>query len=116
MLDLEMPNYLIGNRFSVIDIIASFTVQWGRSQGLIDDFCGLHAYLERLSGRPNNTLKSIGQLRLAICHKSRRKFAHQGLRSSSYLLPGFIKRRIIAIIRIRNILTCLALDMIQKQR
>ncbi|MEO9469771.1 glutathione S-transferase family protein [Parasphingorhabdus sp.] len=59
---LETSDYLVDNRFSVTDIIASFTVQWGRSQGLIDDFGSLHAYLDRLSGRPHSTLKAVGQI------------------------------------------------------
>lgn len=59
---LGESDYLVGNRFSVTDIIASFTVQWGQSQGLIDRFENLQAYLERLSQREFSTLQSVGNL------------------------------------------------------
>lgn len=57
---LGESDYLVADRFSVTDIIASFTVQWGRSQGLIDGFGNLQAYLDRLSQREFCTLKAVG--------------------------------------------------------
>lgn len=56
--------YLVDNRFTITDIIASFAVQWGRSQGLIDDFPNLQSYLERLGTRPHSTLKQIGNFQV----------------------------------------------------
>ncbi len=53
-------DYLVADRFSVTDIIASFTVKWGQSQGLIDRFDNLPAYLDRLSEREHCTLDRIG--------------------------------------------------------
>ena len=45
---LAVSDYLVGNRFSVTDIIASFTVNWGKGP--------LQAYLDRLLKRPHCTL------------------------------------------------------------
>ena len=39
-------DYLVEDRFTVTDIIVSWTVNWGRRQGLIDDLLGLRRYLE----------------------------------------------------------------------
>lgn len=57
---LGEQDYLVENRFTITDIIASFAVQWGRSQGLIDDFSHLQAYLARLSQRRHSTLDAVG--------------------------------------------------------
>lgn len=53
---LETQEYLINNRFSVTDIVASFAIKWGKSQDLIGDFAHLNAYLQRLSEREHSTL------------------------------------------------------------
>ncbi|GIS88801.1 MAG: hypothetical protein CM1200mP18_15110 [Gammaproteobacteria bacterium] len=45
---LSCCDYLVENRFTVTDIIVSWTVNWGGRQGLLDGMNGLHAYLERL--------------------------------------------------------------------
>ena len=42
-------DYLVGNRFTVADIIVGYTVNWGRRQGVLDD-------LARLFERPHCTL------------------------------------------------------------
>lgn len=52
---LLRQNYLVEERFTVTDIIAGWTVNWGRRQGLIDGLSGLQAYLERLFERPHCT-------------------------------------------------------------
>lgn len=57
---LADADYLVGGRFSVTDIIASFTVQWGHAQGLIDDFGHLQSYLARLAVRTHSTLRPLG--------------------------------------------------------
>ena len=49
-------DFLVENRFSVTDIIVSWTVNWGRRQGLLDGMMGLYAYLEHLFQRPHCTL------------------------------------------------------------
>ena len=54
---LADADYLVENRFTVTDIIAAYTVNWGRGQGLLDDFSNLQAYLERLFAREHCTLK-----------------------------------------------------------
>lgn len=54
-------DYLVENRFTIADIIASFTVKWGQSQGSIDDFAHLQAYLDRLAQREHSTLGVIGK-------------------------------------------------------
>ena len=53
---LADSDYLVGNQFSVTDIIAGFTVNWGRMLGLLDEFPHLQAYLQRLFGRAHCTL------------------------------------------------------------
>jgi len=53
---VEDQDYLVGNRFSVTDIIAGFTVNWARGMGLLDPFPNLQAYLARLFERPHCTL------------------------------------------------------------
>ena len=45
--------FLVDNRFSVTDIMVSYTVNWGYNDGLIDDFPNLIAYLKRLYAREN---------------------------------------------------------------
>jgi len=49
-------DYLIGNRFSVTDIIVGYTVNWGRRQGYLDNFSNLQRYVERLFTRPHCAL------------------------------------------------------------
>lgn len=56
---LGLADYLVGGRFSVTDIIASFTVQWSHSHRLIDNFPHLQAYLARLSKREHCTLRPV---------------------------------------------------------
>ena len=53
---LSCCDYLVENRFTVTDIIVSWTVNWGRRQGLLDGMNGLHAYLERLFKRSHCAL------------------------------------------------------------
>jgi glutathione S-transferase len=49
-------NYLVDNRFSVTDIFAGYTLNWGQEQGLIEEFPHIQAYLERLMAREHCTL------------------------------------------------------------
>ena len=53
---LGAADYLVGNRFTVADIIVGYTVNWGRRQGVLDDFANLKGYLARLFERPHCTL------------------------------------------------------------
>ena len=53
---LSHQDYLVEDRFTVTDIIVSWTVNWGRRQGLLDGLDGLQAYLERLFERPHCAL------------------------------------------------------------
>jgi len=53
---LEDTDYLVGNRFSVTDILVGFTVNWGGGVGLIEQLPNLQNYLARLKGRPHCTL------------------------------------------------------------
>ncbi len=48
--------YLVGNRFSVTDILVGFTLNWGDNVGLLHQFTHLQNYLERLKQRPHCTL------------------------------------------------------------
>tara|TARA_Y100001960_G_C14742931_1_gene864028 strand:- start:119 stop:718 length:600 start_codon:yes stop_codon:yes gene_type:complete len=45
-------NYLVGNRFTVTDIIVGWCLNWGRRQGLLNECPALGRYLERLMVRP----------------------------------------------------------------
>ncbi len=49
---LKNDDYLVGNRFSVTDIILGFTVAWGWRQGLVEGFQNVEDYMERLMARP----------------------------------------------------------------
>lgn len=53
---LGETEYLVGNRFSVTDIIVGYTVNWGHLSGLIDDYENLNAYLGRLHAREHCVL------------------------------------------------------------
>lgn len=48
--------YLVDGKFSVTDIIVSYTLNWARRQGLLGDYPNLKAYLQRLFQRPHCTL------------------------------------------------------------
>ncbi len=48
--------YLVGNRFSVTDILVGFTLNWGDNVGLLHQYSHLQDYLERLKERPHCTL------------------------------------------------------------
>ena len=49
-------DYLVGNRFSVTDILVGFTLNWGDAVGLLEHTPNLQAYLARLKQRPHCTL------------------------------------------------------------
>jgi glutathione S-transferase len=53
---LENTDYLVGNRFSVTDILVGFTVNWGNLMGLLEKAPNLQKYLARLKERPDCTL------------------------------------------------------------
>ena len=53
---LSDADYLVGNRFSVTDIIVSWTVNWGRRLGHLEGMPALAHYLERLFTRPHCAL------------------------------------------------------------
>ena len=53
---LEDTDYLVGNRFSVTDILVGFTVNCGNLAGLLEQTPNLQKYLARLKERPHCTL------------------------------------------------------------
>jgi len=53
---LEKNVYLVGDRFSVTDILVGFTLNWGHGAGLLNDTPNLQKYLARLKERPHCTL------------------------------------------------------------
>jgi len=53
---LSSADYLVGNRFSVTDILVGFTVNWGEGAGLLLQTPNLQKYLARLKERPDCTL------------------------------------------------------------
>jgi glutathione S-transferase len=57
---LGKSGYLTGERFSVTDIIVSFTLNWGRRASLTGGLDAVEGYLDRLYTRPHCTLKPPG--------------------------------------------------------
>lgn len=53
---LSSTDYLVGNQFSITDILVGFTVNWGNLAGLLLQTPNLQRYLERLKERPHCTL------------------------------------------------------------
>lgn len=49
---LEERQYLVGDAFSLADILVSYTVNWARRARQLGDFTNLQSYLERLWERP----------------------------------------------------------------
>ena len=54
--EMEDKNYLVGNRFSVTDIIVGMAHNWGNAQGMLKNTTNQQSYLERLKERPHCTL------------------------------------------------------------
>ena len=54
---LSDNDFLVDNRFTITDVIAGFTVSWGRNMELLGDFPALQRYLDRLHARPHCTLR-----------------------------------------------------------
>ena len=53
---LQDTDYLVGNRFSVTDILVGFIVNWGNGVKLLEKTPNLQKYLVRLKERPHCTL------------------------------------------------------------
>jgi glutathione S-transferase len=53
---LAKTPFLVDGEFSVTDIFAAYTVNWGDEFGWLDGFTNLRAYLERLFARQHCTL------------------------------------------------------------
>lgn len=53
---LQDSDYLVGNRFSVTDILVGFVVNWGNGAKLLGQAPNLQNYLTRLKERPHCTL------------------------------------------------------------
>ena len=53
---LSKTDYLVGNRFSITDLLVGFTCNWGKGAGLLEDMPNLQKFLERLKERPHCTL------------------------------------------------------------
>ena len=53
---LAGKEYLVGDRFSVTDIVVAYTLDWARRAGLLGDFTILNRYLDRLQARPHCAL------------------------------------------------------------
>ena len=53
---LQDTDYLVGNRFSVTDILVGFIVNWGNGVKLLEKTPNLKKYLARLKDRPHCTL------------------------------------------------------------
>ena len=55
---LAEADYLVANRFSVTDIIVSYTVLWGTEEKWLGDHRNLLAYLDRLRAREHCPLRT----------------------------------------------------------
>jgi len=49
-------DYLVGDRFTMTDLLVGFTLNWGNGAGLLNDMPNLQKFLERLKQRPHCTL------------------------------------------------------------
>lgn len=49
-------DYLVGNRFTMTDLLVGFTLNWGKGAGLLEECPNLLKYLDRLKERPHCTL------------------------------------------------------------
>jgi glutathione S-transferase len=47
----------VGERFSVTDIIVSYTAHWGRTDGLTEAYTNINRWLDTLYARPHCTLE-----------------------------------------------------------
>ncbi len=56
---LRNDNYLVGNHFSLADIIVGWTCHFGETLGYNDGFDNIRGYLERLMARPTCTLPNF---------------------------------------------------------
>lgn len=54
---LSTRQALVGDRFSVTDIIVAFTANWARNSGLTGDCPGINRWLDGLYQRPHCTLR-----------------------------------------------------------
>jgi len=53
---LSETDYLVGNRFTITDLLVGFTLNWGNGAGLLKECPNLLTYLDRLKERPHCTL------------------------------------------------------------
>ena len=53
---LSKTDYLVGNRFSITDLLVGFTLNWGKGAGLLEEMPNLQKFLDRLKERPHCTL------------------------------------------------------------
>ena len=53
---LANSDYLVGNRFSVTDILVGAILNWGNGVDLLENMPNLQKYLARLKERPGCTL------------------------------------------------------------
>jgi len=53
---LSETDYLVGNRFTITDLLVGFTLNWGNGAGLLKECPNLLRYLDRLKERPHCTL------------------------------------------------------------
>ncbi|MBZ4395670.1 glutathione S-transferase family protein [Myxococcus sp. MISCRS1] len=49
---LQGRTFLVGERFTAADVVMTSILEWGGSMGLLEDFPGLRAYVERHLARP----------------------------------------------------------------
>lgn len=52
-------DFMVGDRFSVTDIIVGFAVNWAQNAGVTNGLANLEAYNERLRARPHCPLKKM---------------------------------------------------------
>jgi glutathione S-transferase len=50
---LQGRRFVVGDEFTVADIVCAYTLDWANEVGLLDDYPKLLAYMERMYARPN---------------------------------------------------------------
>jgi len=54
---LQGRSFLVGDRATVADIVAAYTLDWADEAHLLDELPGLHAYMKRMYARPKAPLR-----------------------------------------------------------
>ncbi len=54
---MEGREFVVGAHAGVVDFVTAYTLDWANESGLLGDFAGLRAYMERMYARPRAGLR-----------------------------------------------------------